>query len=122
MKSKSVITQLTLAVKEDEIALYLIKETLNACSKYVDLIHQQEVVATVDKYRMTKEDLLYSIRTLDEHRHMVHEVIISGIKKLNLMCMEHGLDKFYEGDTEDRVAVGEFAMNIVEDSFKNRKK
>lgn len=120
--SKSVITQLVMAVKDDELALDFIKEVLDSCGKYIDIINQQEVVITVDKYRLTQEDLLYKIKTLDEHRSMVHNIIISGIRRINLLCRENELDPFFSGDVEDRVAVGEFAMEIVADSFKNRKK
>lgn len=73
--SKSVITQLVMAVKDDELALDFIKEVLDSCGKYIDIINQQEVVITVDKYRLTQEDLLYKIKTLDEHRSMVHNIL-----------------------------------------------
>lgn len=120
MFDKAIITKLILIYKDDTLALEFIKDTLNAFSKYVHLINKQENVAMIDKYSLSREDLLYSIKTLDDHRRMVHNLIISGVKRINLLCRENNLDLFYPGDVNDRVAVGDFAFKIVESTFKNR--
>ena len=102
--------------------LDFLKETLDGFSKYVDIINQQENIAIVDKYRLSKEDLMERIKILDMHRRMVHNIIITGVQRINLLCRENNIDIFYDGDENDRVQIAEFAMRVVEETFNNRKK
>lgn len=120
--NKTSITKLVLIYKDDDLMLDFLKETLDGFSKYVDIINQQENITIVDKYRLSKEDLMERIKILDMHRRMVHNIIITGVQRINLLCRENNIDIFYDGDENDRVQIAEFAMRVVEETFNNRKK
>ena len=117
----NIIIDLMIRIKDDELLIEMISETFKACSRYVDLINQQEVLVTIEKYNMTKDQRLERMIYLDTQRNSTHNVIISGIKNINRLCLAFELEKFYKGDENDRVEIAEFAMNLVDKSFKNRK-
>lgn len=94
MTHKEVITKLIIANKEDSLLLEFIKDTLDACGKYVDIINQEETLVTVYKHALSREDLLAKVQLLDQHRRMVHNIIITGVKRINFMCKENKLPPF----------------------------
>lgn len=122
MNKESVIIKLVEVYKDDEGMLFMISNTLKSCSKYVDLINQQEILVTVDKYALSKEVLLERIKSLDNQRRATHNGIISGLKLINRLCDSNNIDKFYSGDEEDRYQVADFAMELTNNAFVNRKK
>lgn len=119
---KEAITKLVMIYKNDDLVLDYLKLTLESFTEYIHIINQQEVTTTVDKYRLSKEELLANIKILDMHRRMCHNTIISGIKRINLLCRENSLPLFYEGDELDRVAIADFVMGVVTETFKNRRR
>lgn len=121
MTHKEIITKLIIANKDDSLMLEFIKDTLDACGKYIDIINQQDTLTTVYKHTLSREDLLSKVQLLDQHRRMVHNIIITGIKRINFMCKENNLPPFYSGNENDRVAIGNFAMVIVAASFNSRR-
>jgi len=122
MNKEIVIIKLVEKYSKDDCLLSTIADTLKSCSRYVDLITQQEVLVTVEKYNMSKDDLLEKITSLDKQRRTTHNVIISGIKLINRLCVLNKLDKFYQGDESDRYEIADFAMELVTSNFTNRKK
>ena len=121
MESKKVLVKLVEMMKDDELVIEMISDTMKSCSRYVDLINQQEVLVSVAKYNLSKEQLLYEVKALDEQRRRTHNSIIAGIKAINRMCESEGLELFYKG-SDERSEIGEFAFEIVGDSFKNRER
>lgn len=120
--NKSAITQLVLVYRDDDLMLDFLKDTLDAFCKYIDIINQQENTVIIDKNRLSDEDLFERIKILDQHRRMVHNIIMTGIKRINILCRENNIETFYNGNEDDRVEIAEFAMKVIIKTFKNRKR
>ena len=119
-KNMTVLGRLVTLNKDDKDLLMYINDVLKDFSAYIDVIHKQEVLATVGKYTMERKDYLCEVELLDRHRRMIHENIIRGIKTLDRLCSECNLPLFY-GEDYDRVKVAEFVFEVVENSFRTRR-
>lgn len=116
---KSAIIKLVLKYKDDDIVLDYLKLTLDSFGEYIDIINKQENLAIISKYQLSAEDYKAQIVTLDRHRRMCHNTIISGIKRINLLCKENDMPLFFDGDEEDRVEIANFVLAVVTETFKN---
>lgn len=102
----------------DEDILFGIQDMLEAMKDYAEIITKQEILSTVKKYSMSKEDALAEVVRLDKLRTGTHNRLISGVKFMNLISK----GEFFKGNINDRVLVGETALEFVQIAFKNRYK
>lgn len=106
--------------KSDSDMLFMIHDTLNSMKRYVSIIADEDILVTTKKWNMSKEELLYEVQRLDKLRRTYHNEVIHGVAFLNRICKMMDIELFYDGDLEDRVAVGETAFQFVEHTFNNR--
>lgn len=102
----------------DEDILFGIQDMLEAMKDYAEIITKQEILSTVKKYSMSKEDALAEVVRLDKLRTGIHNRLISGVKFMNLISK----GEFFKGNINDRVLVGETALEFVQIAFKYRYK
>lgn len=102
----------------DEDILFGIQDMLEAMKDYAEIITKQEILSTVKKYSMSKEDALAEVVRLDKLRTGIHNRLISGVKFMNLISK----GEFFKGNINDRVLVGETALEFVQIAFKDRYK
>ena len=120
MINMSVLNNIIIKYKTDSDMLFMIKDTLNSMSQYVYTITQEELLITVRKWNMDKDELLYELKRLDTLRRTYHNEVIHGVAFINRLCKLHNLNLFFDGDIEDRAAVGEVAFEYTEYAFRNR--
>lgn len=58
---------------------------------------------------------------LDAERHNTHEGLILSVKLLNSICRMVGLEPIFRGNVEERVEIGDFAIQVVSELFQTRK-
>ena len=124
MKGYEIINKIIdIAKKEKDMDLLdLMDMVMNDFSAYVDLCSSQENRLAIAKQRMYKEDYLNFVKTLDQQRRNIHNNCINNVNIINRLCETNNLPIFYNGDIDDRYAVGDFVGEIVNDAFKNRKR
>lgn len=106
--------------KSDSDMLFMIHDTLNSMKQYVSIITDEDILVTTRKWNMSKEELRYEVERLDKLRRTYHNEVIHGVAFLNRICKMMNIELFYDGDIEDRAAVGETAFQFVEHTFNNR--
>lgn len=106
---------------KDELANELVKQTFDDMGYYVDVVNRMEHMGMA-RFRMEHEEYVELVTDLDMKRRTCHNTIISGVKTINRMLKEINQDILYKGDEDDRYAIADFACEVVNEVFKNRKK
>ena len=122
MKNKLSILKLIMVYRNDNMVLEYIHMTLDSMSKYIYIVNQQCNYINVYQNRIAADEFRSVIMDLDKQRRTCHNSVINGIKKINSLCRKNNIPEFYDGNENDRIAIGDFCMNIVANTFKNRKK
>lgn len=102
--------------------LETVERLLTDCSGYVDRVIAMEAAISLARFRMEPEDYREHVMSLDKQRKYAHDAIIVGIRLLNRLCKLYKVEKIYTGDEESRLAVADFAIQLVNEYFEDRKK
>ena len=99
----------------DEMKFY--SDTAEAYVEYVNIVVIEGInlpkLKEQLKMGLSVEDYQFEVKSMDTKRRICHEAAIDACSKLNRACQRFGLEPFYKGDTSDRYAVADFAIEFV---------
>lgn len=98
----------------------IIHDFIDACKDYVDKVIDMEKAMNVARFHMEPDAYREYVMHLDRGRRMAHESLISSIKTVNRFARQFQMAMIYDGP-EERIAMGDFALEVVGDFFKERK-
>lgn len=104
----------------DSVAVSLINDIFDRSVKYIQTVVAHESARRL--YANTEYEQRKYINDLDQMRHTAHDALIAAVAATNRLCASKSLDPIFPGDIEDRAAVGDFALQIVNDLFVLRAK
>lgn len=105
---------------EDDL-IKSVEETIRLCGQYVFKVNNMEgAFITADLIMESREYREY-VNDLDADRHNTHEGLIPSVKLLNNICKMVEIEPIYKGNIENRVEIGDFALDVVSDLFQTRK-
>lgn len=107
-------------VAEDKSDAEFIFMEVDKYRKYVNAVIAMELQIPVLRFTCPDtESFQNAVMELDKQRRIVHNSAISACTILNRYCENHGLEKWFDGDVEDRHAVAEFCEKVVSNLFMN---
>ncbi|MGI9951420.1 DUF3232 domain-containing protein [Moorellaceae bacterium AZ2] len=104
--------------KKDD--LQSVEDFIEDCGKYIDSVMAMEAALAVARYRMEPEDYREHIIELDRRRKLNHDALIASVRLVNRLAKLYGCEPVYTGPDE-RIAIAEFAMEITQEFFAERK-
>lgn len=119
---KEKIERLVNAYKEDGEVIEMINDTMDGFADYVQSVNQMENTINIMRFKLDAAEYRERLQALDRNRRIIHNGCIAGCKLLNRLSASVGLDKFFEGNIEERLEVAEFAMEVTKEIFDNRTK
>ena len=84
---------------------------------YVNAVTSMEYRIPILKFKMEGESLRDVIMELDKSRKICHDNAIATCSAFNRISEQLGLEPFFEGDTNDRHQVAEFAGEFVNELY-----
>ena len=102
--------------------LKILEEMLNQCGQYIEKVNNMGNLTAVAKFYMDGDEYRERLSNIDKTRCSVHNGLIVSVKLVNKLCQLYNLEPIFYGDIEDRIAVAEFAMEVVTENFTLRKK
>jgi hypothetical protein len=121
-KIKERINALLEAVKDDPDQLSLVKNMVDSCSHYVDTVVSMENAINVARFKISDpSEYREYVQQLDKSRRIAHNALISSVHIVDRLCKINKVELIYGGD-EDRLAIAEFAKQVVDEFFEERKK
>jgi len=96
-------------------------EILKSCAFYIDRVVAMESAQSILRFTLEPDDYRMTLTELDKNRKIAHNGLIANVKLMNRYCKLVGIDPIFKGDTDSRIEVAEFAMEIVKDIFETRK-
>ena len=128
MTLKEKIRKIWLCMKDDresfeseEEAVAFLNHTLMRFPAYLDVVVAMEAKVPVLKLMYEEKAYQEAYEALDYDRSMAHGAAIRALTTLNRYCINHGLEKISDADTDDRVAVAGFWREFVLELFDGRK-
>jgi hypothetical protein len=122
-KIKERINKLIEAIKEDPDMLALIQEMVDSCANYVDTVVNMENAITIARFKIDDpSEYRAHVQRLDQSRRIAHNVLISNVRIVDRLCKVNKVEPVYGGHDEDRLAIAEFAKQVVDEFFEERKK
>jgi hypothetical protein len=106
---------------DDRECLDLMEDLISSASDYVRRVNVLEIGVMVGKYNKEGAEYREYIEKLDKLRSNAHNSVITNVKIINRLCRKNDLSMIYSGNEEDRIEVGEFAQQVVEELFSTRK-
>jgi hypothetical protein len=122
-KIKDRVNALLAKIKNDPDQVSLVRDMIDSCANYVDTVVNMENMINI--YRFRTEDpaeLRVMIQRLDQTRRIVHNAVISNVRIVDRLCRINNVEPVFGGLDEDRLAVAEFAKQVVDEFFEERKK
>jgi len=98
----------------------IVEDFINTCKEYVDRVIDMENAVTTARFHMEPEAYRFHVMHLDRGRRLAHESLIASIKTVNRFARQFELEPVYTGP-EERIAMADFALEVVSDFFKERK-
>lgn len=105
---------------EDDL-IKSVEETIRLCGQYVFKVNNMEGAFITANLIMENREYREYINELDTDRHNTHERLIPSVKLLNNICRMVGVEPIYRGDLEERIEIGDFALDVVSELFQTRK-
>ncbi len=106
-------------VSKDCIAY--VEDIIKTCGTYVEKVTQMEAAIATARFIMEPEDYRTYISNLDKTRKIAHDGIMANFAILNRYCRLAEVPPIFKGDLNDRYKAAEYAMDIVQAYFKERK-
>ena len=122
-KIKERINALLEKIKDDPDLVSLVRDMVDSCANYVDTVVNMENAINVYRFRVEDpSELRVMIQRLDQTRRIVHNTVISNVRIVDRLCKINGVEPVFGGLDEDRLAVAEFAKQVVDEFFEERRK
>ena len=114
-------------IKGDDIAENLLVHLVNAACEYVSIVCRNETAMKVQAYRLEGDDYRRFVESLDLRRKSSHDALISALHSFNRYIVKEfeetpigGIYSFDPLTIRNRIAVGNWAVNLVVGIFKKR--
>ncbi|WP_279146013.1 MULTISPECIES: DUF3232 domain-containing protein [Clostridium] len=107
--------------EDKEMEKELIDSLAKDCADYISAISDMENAINIGRFTLEGDDYRDCIANLDKNRMIKHNVVISGVKVLNRLCLLNGLKPIFQGDTNSRIQVADFAKEYVDELYGERK-
>lgn len=108
------------ACREDIDLVEFIKEDMNCYRDYVNQVVETEIIIPVLRFKVDDvKDYQERVMRLDQIRRIKHERAIDACNQLNRISEKLGLPLFYEGDIQNRYAIADFCLEVVNELFLN---
>lgn len=105
---------------EDEEAVDLIQSTVSVFPGYVAAVYEMETKLPYLSRHVKGEEYKERYSALDQERSRRHEAAISGVKTLNRLAEQVGVEPLFTGDPGDRLQVAAFCIAMVDEIFQKR--
>lgn len=125
--------KITAIISKDEVAVRLLEALLDAATRYFGrVIHMENRLITA-RFRLEGEDLRSLMEDLDRSRRFAHEALISDlhifqryvVKTYKEELIHEGIEGGLFPNPEsirDRIAIADWAGELLEGIYRNRKK
>lgn len=110
-----------LSIMGDDMLLESVKFAIDSCGNYVEAVNAMEAVLTVQRFRLEPDEFREAVSEADKRRRNIHNGLIANVTILNRVCVMAEVEKIFQGDTEDRLAIADFAMEVTTEMFATRK-
>lgn len=110
-----------LSIMGDDMLLESVKFAIDSCGNYVEAVNAMEAVLTVQRFRLEPDEFREAVSEADKRRRNIHNGLIANVTILNRVCIMAEVEKIFQGDTEDRLAIADFAMEVTTEMFATRK-
>ena len=97
-----------------------VEDFISDCGNYVDKVTTMEAALSVARFRMEPDEYREFIIRLDRNRKYAHDALIASVRVMNRLCGVYDVAKIYEGPDE-RIPIGDFALEVSTEFFKERK-
>lgn len=120
-KNKINIIIETFSNLQDNDLLDVIEDLIQSAVEYIRKVTYLESALIVSAKNKSGVEYRDYIQKLDENRSISHNALISNVKVVNRICKKYSLPLIYEGDENDRVKIGNFAGELVNELFMTRR-
>lgn len=97
-----------------------IESFIMACGEYVYQVNNLEAAITVGvHYKELKEYSEYKNK-LDAERHNIHNSLIVSLKLVTRYCTLAEMEPIYKGNLDNRIQIGDFALEVAAEFFETR--
>lgn len=120
MSIKERFLNLVKAFSADPDDLFLLEEAANNCLQYVAAVVTMEL--KVPRLRVTLDGADYraAVQELDSTRKIYHDGAIAMLTVVGRLAKALGEEPLFDGDLENRTAVGDFCGALVQEFFDGR--
>lgn len=107
--------------EEKETEKELIDCLAKDCAEYISAVIDMENIINFGKLGLKGEDYRDYVINFDKYKMVKHNVLTAGVKVLNRLCLAHGLQPIFQGDTNSRIEIAEFAKEYVDELYVERR-
>lgn len=98
------------------------EKAMNAFVDYVEAVDMTEHQIGMARFRLEGEAYREVVAQCDQRRRNEHEAAIARAKYINRLANAYKVGNLFLGDPEDRYAVADFCLEVVNTIFAHRKK
>lgn len=111
-----------LCEKAESDDLEIIEDVVKSCTQYVQDVDVGE--AQIKRFYATLdgEELRERVMAVDKRRRAHHEDAIVNCRMINRLAACYGITSVFTGDTEDRLQVADFCLDVTVEIFEKRQK
>lgn len=114
------LDKLIQTLSNDKVFVELIQQMIIDATRYIQSVIEHESQKNTGRYILDPDEYRQHIADLDKSRSTRHNSLIASVAVVNRLCTKSGFDPIYKGNPEDRVAIGDFAFELVAGIFSNR--
>ena len=117
---KEKFIKLVNAVGDDEDAIDLVKQLMDAAIGYVKAVYDMETELPFLSLHLKGEEYKELYSALDRERSNKHEAAIARVKMINRLAEQVGQEPLFDGDPSERLQVAAFCIAVVDEIFQKR--
>lgn len=103
--------------KLDDMSARFLTNAFVTFPDYANVVIREQTMLPIWAARYEGQEYRDRVSEIDTRRHNCHEAAITGVNMLNRMCARHGLEPFFDGDTNDRHAIADFVGDYVNEIY-----
>ncbi len=104
--------------KNDELAMT--EQMIRDCGRYIDKVTTMEAALCSARFRLEPADFRQLVMDLDRSRKLAHDALNASVGIITRLCRKYDVPLVYDGP-EDRIAIAEFAQQVVNEFFDERR-
>lgn len=117
-------------LESDEIGKKLLESLLEHSLSYIKVVCMNDFFIRSKKKALEQEEYREFLEDIDKKRTLAHNALISSLYALNRYCLNHyeescpvgGIYSLPPDTIRDRVAVADWAFELISEIFKNRQR